>query len=50
MEVKKDMASTIGKVGNKLEQVKIHNWWIANREKIRLRIIESFDLEKTFKI
>jgi hypothetical protein len=32
------------------EQYRIHNWWKANREKIKLRIIESFNLEETFKI
>ena len=32
------------------EQYRIHNWWKDNREKIKLRIIESFNLEETFKI
>ena len=27
-----------------------HKWWLANKEKIRQRIIKSFDLPKYFKI
>ncbi len=27
-----------------------HKWWLANKEKIRQRIIKSFDLPKDFKI
>jgi|DEB0MinimDraft_4_1074332.scaffolds.fasta_scaffold34508_3 hypothetical protein len=46
MEVKKDMAN----LKNLEEQVKTHNWWKANREKIRERIIKNFNLKETFKI
>lgn len=46
MEVEKDMAN----LKHLEEQVKTHNWWKANREKIRERIIKTFDLDKTFKI
>ena len=27
-----------------------HKWWLANKEKIRQRIIKSLDLPKDFKI
>jgi hypothetical protein len=27
-----------------------HKWWLANKEKIRQRIIKSFGLPKDFKV
>ena len=30
--------------------MKQHKWWLANKEKIRKRIIKSFGLPKDFKI
>ena len=35
---------------HKEEQIKIHKWWIANKDKIRNRVINSFNLPETFKL
>ena len=34
----------------KEEQTKSHKWWIANKESIRQRIIEDFNLPKDYKL
>jgi len=30
--------------------MKAHKWWIENKEKIRQRIIETFDLPEDYKL
>ncbi len=32
------------------EQIKSHKWWVANKESIRQRIIEEFNLPKDYKL
>tara|TARA_R100000329_G_scaffold19686_4_gene19413 strand:+ start:1975 stop:2124 length:150 start_codon:yes stop_codon:yes gene_type:complete len=32
------------------EQMKSHKWWVANKESIRQRIIEEFNLPKDYKL
>ena len=32
------------------EQIKSHKWWVANKESIRQRIIEDFNLPNDYKL
>lgn len=40
----------MAKVTYKKEQIKAHKWWLANKERIRLRIIETYNLPKSYKL
>jgi hypothetical protein len=40
----------MSKLTHKEEQIKAHKWWVANKEIIRKRIINSFNLPNSFKI
>jgi len=40
----------MSKLTHKEKQVKAHSWWVANKEIIRKRIINSFNLPDSFKI
>lgn len=46
-EDEKDMAK---KYDHKKEQAKTYKWWQANKEIVRLRIINNFDLPNNFKV
>ncbi len=35
---------------HKEEQIKIHKWWVANKESIRQRIIINFSLPSDYKL
>jgi len=35
---------------HKEKQMKAHKWWLANKERIRLRIIETYCLPKSYKL
>ena len=32
------------------KKIKSHKWWVANKESIRQRIIEEFNLPKDYKL
>ena len=34
----------------KEKQIKAHKWWLANKERIRSRIIEPYNLPKSYKL
>lgn len=52
-EDKKNMAwqlIELNKNNYKEEQIKAHKWWLANKERIRSRIIETYNLPKSYKL
>ena len=40
----------MAKLTYKEKQIKAHKWWLANKERIRLRIIETYFLSKSYKL
>ena len=34
----------------KEKQIKAHKWWLANKERTRLRLIKTYNLPKSYKL